>query len=126
MSTTRDAWTAEVLKRSPRSKYGAKKKVVDGITFDSSKEAKRYCELKMLEKAGDVKELTLQPVFPIYVCKYRGSDPVKVCDYIPDFRYREGPQGLLVIEDVKGVRTPTYRLKKKLFEAQYGLTIRET
>lgn len=125
MSNERDAWTALVQQQAKPHKYNARKKVVDGITFDSSKEAKRYQELVLLVAAGEVKELQLQPRFPIYVCKYRGGELTKVCDYVADFRYREGPNGLLVIEDVKGVRTPVYRLKRKMFEAQYGIEIRE-
>lgn len=108
-----------------RHKFNAKPKVVDGIRFASTKEASRYQELLLLEKAGDVRDLELQPKFPLYVCGRKNGELHKVCDYIADFRYRQGPRGLLVIEDVKGVKTPTYRLKKKMTEAQYGIEIRE-
>jgi hypothetical protein len=108
-----------------RSKYAAVPTTIDNIRFSSKKEAARYLELKMLQKAGEIKGLELQPKFPLYVAKNRHSEHVKVCDYIADFRYREGPNGLLVIEDVKGMKTPVYRLKKKMVEAQYGIEIRE-
>lgn len=107
-------------------KYRAQPQVVDGVRFASKAEARRYCELKMLEKAGEIKELELQPRFPIYVCHHRNGELREAFKYVADFRYREGPRGLLVIEDVKGMKTPTYRLKKKAFELQYGIEIRET
>ena len=108
-----------------RSKYGAKRTEVDGIVFASKREAKRYCELKMLERVGQVKELELQPKFPLYVCGRKNGELHQVCVYIADFRYRTGVNGVLIIEDAKGMKTPTYRLKKKMVEAQYGIEIQE-
>jgi hypothetical protein len=108
------------------SKYRAQPQVVDGVRFASKAEARRYAELKLLEKAGEVKELELQPRFPLYAAARQGYSLVKVCDYVADFRYRLGPRGLLVIEDVKGMKTPVYRLKAKWFEAQYGIPVTET
>jgi hypothetical protein len=107
-------------------KYRAIATTIDGIRFASKKEAARYGQLKMLEKAGEIRELELQPRFPLYVCRYRNGELHKVCDYVADFRYRQGPRGILVIEDVKGMRTPTYRLKRKMVEAQYGFEIMES
>jgi hypothetical protein len=107
-------------------KYRAVPTVIDGIRFASKKEAARYCDLKLLEKAGEIRELELQPRFPLYVCKRQNGELHKVCDYVADFRYRQGPRGILVIEDVKGMRTPTYRLKRKMVEAQYGFEIMES
>ena len=109
------------------TKYRAIKTVVDGITFDSKKEAKRYSELKMMEKAGIITTLRLQPEFK---CMVKGK---KVCTYKADFEYlmvdEEGPDGQIgyyIVEDVKGFKTPVYRLKKKLVEACYpGTVIKE-
>jgi hypothetical protein len=109
-----------------RSKYGAQPTEVDGVRFASKREAARFQVLRLLEKAGEIKELELQPRFPIYVCRRQNGELHKVCDYVADFRYREGRDGVLVVEDSKGMRTPTYRLKAKMFTAQYGLEIRET
>lgn len=111
-----------------RSKYGAVKTEIDGIVFASKAEARRYAELRLLEKAGRIKGLECQPKFPIYVARpgqtiVRADKPV--CTYVADFRYRLGPTGILIIEDVKGMKTPVYRLKKKLVEAQYGITVTE-
>ena len=55
----------------------------------------------------------------------RDRKPIMVCVYVADFRYREGLEGILTIEDVKGVRTPVYKLKKKLVEVIYGFRITE-
>lgn len=98
-------------------KYGAIRTTVDGITFASKAEARRYSELKLLEKAGEIRGLELQPKFPLEV------SGTKVATYIADFKYFRAQ--MPVIEDVKGMRTPAYRLKKKMFEAQYGVQITE-
>lgn len=103
------------------NKYRNVPTVVDGITFASKREAKRYAELKLLEKAKQIRGLELQPKFPCIV------DGKKVCTYIADFGYWEGEGH--TVEDVKSpasARNPTYRLKKKLVEALYpGTTITE-
>jgi hypothetical protein len=99
-------------------KYRAKKTECDGILFASKKEAQRYMDLKLLEKAGDIRRLELQPRYRIDI------HGIHVCTYIADFRYHSN--GKLIVEDVKGIRTPIYRLKKKLMRAIYGITIMET
>ena len=106
-----------------RSKYNAKPTVVDDIRFASMAEARRYGELKLLERAGKISNLKLQPKYPLVFLAGPGREIVNVGTYVADFWY-EGPQGS-VIEDVKGVRTPLYRLKKKMVEAIYGVTITE-
>lgn len=111
------------LRRS--HKYGAVATTVDNIRFSSKREAARYAELRLLEKAGEISDLELQPKFPIYVCRRQNGELHQVCVYIADFKYRAGKNGLLTIEDAKGVRTPTYRLKKKMVEAQYDIQIQE-
>lgn len=103
--------------------------MVHGFRFASKKEAARYGELLLLGLAGEIRNLELQPRFPIV------SNGVKVAEYVADFRYEEVAhtyqffmrieRWLDVVEDVKGVKTPTYRLKKKLVEAQHGIVIRE-
>lgn len=100
------------------SKYNSVKTEVDGFVFDSKAEAHRYSELKLAEKAGEITELELQPKYPVEV---NGS---KICTYIADFRYKDG-DGNQIVEDVKGVKTPVYRLKKKLVEALYWIEITE-
>lgn len=100
------------------SKYKAKKCIIDGIKFDSMKEGRRYSQLKILEKAGQIQNLELQPKYDLMV---NGS---KVGFYKADFRYTEN--GKQVVEDVKGMKTPIYNLKKKLIKAIYGIDIFET
>lgn len=100
------------------TKYHAIKTVVDGITFASKAEAARYQELKLLERTGAIAELITQPVFHLVVNGH------KIGKYIADFQYYEN--GKIITEDVKGVKTPVYNLKKKLVKALYGVEILET
>lgn len=100
-----------------RSKYGAVKTTVDGIRFDSKKEAKRYVELMDMQKMGMISDLQLQPSYPIVV------NGIEVCEYRADFFFRRGETEY--VEDTKGFRTPVYKLKKKLVEAMHGIKIFE-
>ena len=104
-------------------KYLNRKTVVDGIKFDSAKEARRYGELKLLERAGQITGLEIQPSFRLVV------NNCLICTYKADFRYTTDTphvRGLVVVEDVKGMKTPVYRLKKKLMLAIHGVEIFET
>lgn len=101
-------------------KYHNSKTVIDGIRFDSKKEAKRYLELKILEKAGVIKDLRRQVPYVI-INKSRYGRAIK---YVADFVYYEGDK--LVVEDVKGVRTPVYKLKKRLMAERFGIEVKET
>lgn len=99
------------------SKFNAKPTIVDGIRFPSKAEARRYSELKSLEQAGIITNLKRQPRYDICI---NG----KLCFfYKADFSYSQ--QGAQVVEDVKGVRTDVYAIKKKCVEAAYGITIQE-
>ena len=100
-----------------RSKYGNIRTVVDGIKFASKAEANRYLVLKEKQRRGEISKLEMQPKFPITL---KGRP---ICNYLADFRYCEGDE--TVIEDVKGMKTAIYRLKKKLTEAEYGIKITE-
>jgi hypothetical protein len=102
-----------------RSKYNAKRTDVDGIIFDSMAEARRYSNLKLLVRAGQITGLELQPQFPIVV------NGKKICVYKADFRYFDTILQETIIEDVKGMQTAVYRIKKKLTEALYGIKITE-
>ena len=108
------------MKKMKRSKYNAKKTYVDGIKFDSKAEARRYSELKLLLKAGEISHLELQPRYDLVV------NDVKLGFYKADFRYVELASNEIIVEDVKGVKTPIYNLKKKLMKAIYGIEILET
>ena len=102
-----------------RSKYRAKKTEVDGILFDSKKEASRYNELKLLERAGVIKDLALQPNFLLQEgFKCQGTH--RKIEYIADFMYFDEEKKETVVEDVKGFKTDVYKLKKKLFLKRYG------
>lgn len=99
------------------TKYGAIKTEVDGIRFASKREAARYRELKLLERAGAIVGLQLQPSYPLVI------NGMNCGRYVGDFAYLENRR--LVIEDSKGFRTPVYRLKRKLMKAIHGIDIRE-
>ncbi len=94
-------------------KYNAKKTVVDGITFASMAEAKRYGELKLLEQAGEISELELQPTYLLQEAFCYGGKAVRKIEYTADFQYVEASH--TVVEDVKGMPTPDFRIKWKLF-----------
>jgi hypothetical protein len=101
------------------SKYHNRKTEIDGFLFDSAKEAERYSELRLLERSGEISEFELQPKFHCVV------NEKMICSYIADFRYRDMERNVIVVEDVKGMKTPVYRLKKKLVEALHGIKILE-
>lgn len=100
------------------SKYVNKKTVVDGITFASRREANRYSELRLLERAGEIQNLRLQVPYRLEV------NGVLVCKYLCDFQYEE--KGKEVVEDCKGMRTPLYVVKAKLMLAVHGINVLET
>lgn len=110
--------TAHYRHRGRRSKYNATKTVVDGITFASKAEARRYGELKVLERAGEISDLKLQPRFDLYSAKL-----AKVGTYLGDFSYTEfydmGVIAAEVVEDVKGVETPLFKRSWKHVNADY-------
>ena len=102
------------------SKYNAIKTTIDGITFDSRKEASRYTELKLLSKAGEIRELRLQ--VPFELIPKRGK--LRAIRYIADFAYADN-HGNDIVEDVKGMKTQVYKLKKRMMLEKYGIEIQE-
>ena len=103
--------------RRGRGKYGAVKTKLDGFTFASKLEARRWGELKMLERSGAISSLQRQVPFAMTVNGHH------VCNYISDFVYVIPTTGERVIEDAKGVLTPEFRLKAKLMEACHGIVV---
>ncbi len=103
------------------NKFRAIRTEVDGISFASKKESRRYSELRLLERAGKIYNITLQPRFPLTV------NGKLICTYVADFSYyNSGIMSKLIVEDAKGIKTPVYKLKAKLFEAIMGYAITET
>lgn len=98
-----------------QNKYNAKP-VADGYMFDSSREHQRYCELRLLERAKEISELMVHPAYQIHI------NGKSVCIVELDFKYRD-KNGVVHIEDVKGVHTALSNLKRKLVEASEGVTV---
>lgn len=118
-----------------QNKYHNRKIIVDNIEFASKREARRYCELSLLEKAGAITSLQTQVKYVLIpaqreadiVGKRGGVKPGKLiereCAYIADFVYFEN--GKWVVEDTKGYRTKEYKIKKKLMLYVHGIRIKE-
>lgn len=108
---------AKLNQYEEKSKYNAVKTEVDGIKFDSAKESKRYANLKLLERAGVIENLKLQPRFLLQEgFTYNGHKERKI-EYVADFQYERN--GQTIVEDVKGMKTEVYKLKRKLFLYKY-------
>lgn len=106
------------------SKYHNRKVTIDGETFDSKKEARRWLELKYLEKAGEIKGLRRQIKFVLIPSQRRGGKVIeRECAYKADFVYECG--GKVVVEDAKGMRTPDYIIKRKMMLYFHGIQIKE-
>ena len=118
------------------SKYNSRKAVVDGITFDSGREAERYSQLKLLERAGKISWLRLQVRFELLPAQYEETEAVYIRGakkgqpkrgkcienavfYIADFVYCD-EYGRMIVEDAKGCRTKDYIIKRKLFRWKFG------
>ena len=130
------------LRTGGESKYKNRKKFVDGIEFDSVKEARRWSELKLLEKAGEISDLRRQVKFVLIESQYEESSEVyqrgknkgkpkrgKIleheCSYIADFVYTDEKTGKTVVEDTKGFKTKDYIIKRKLLLERYKIRITE-
>lgn len=118
MIETMTAEEFNALKAKKPSKYGNNRVQVDGHWFDSQAEADHYGDLKYMERAGEISDIELQPVFPLIV------NGVIVAQYRADFRFVDAA-GVVHVQDVKGVRTPVYKLKAKMVTAIYGIEIEE-
>ena len=129
------------MKKTSRSKYRSKKVKVDGMVFASKKEADRYKELKLLEKAGEISDLRTQVKYVLIPAQREWTGdtytkgrkkgtmkPGKIvereCAYIADFVYTVPGQGVIV-EDTKGFRTKDYVIKRKLMLYVHGIRIKE-
>lgn len=107
------------------AKYHNKKVSYDGYTFDSIKEKNYYIKLKLLEKAGKIKELELQKEFELQPSFKLNNKTSRKITYKADFTYKTTEDNKIHVIDVKGYRTDVYRLKKKLFEYKYKIEVEE-
>ncbi len=110
------------MKMYKRNKYWNKKVIINWIKFDSKKEAKYYQQLKLLERAWNIKDLELQPVFelqPKFSIFWKTERSIK---YIADFMYYDNEKNKQIVVDVKSsftAKNPVYRIKKKLLLYKY-------
>lgn len=107
------------------NKYGNKKTYVGGIKFDSKREVARWIELRQLERFGKIHGLQRQVKYELIPANRRKDGKLeRAVNYYADFQYEQF--GYVVVEDVKGLRTPEYVIKRKLMLDRYGIEIRET
>lgn len=118
MRMSREDYRAHAGKPDKPRKYRNTPTVVDGTRFASKKEANRFVYLKALEREGEIAGLKLQPRYPLAVAGHL------VCTYVGDFEYSMAAGGQVVTEDAKGVKTPEFIIKSKLFHALYGREVR--
>lgn len=113
------------LTKNSHSKYNARKIIIDGLQFDSQKEANRYAELSLLEKAGKISGLKTQVKFEL-IPKQDGE---RTCNYIADFVYTDAETGQKIVEDVKGYRKgqayAVFTIKRKLMLWVHGIKVKE-
>ncbi len=106
-------------KAEKKSKYKNQKVTIEGVTFDSKREAGRYSALKMMERAGLITNLRRQ-------VKYQLNEGGKFSlSYVADFVYLDD-KGNEIVEDSKGYRTEVYKKKRRLMKEIYGIIIKET
>ena len=106
------------------NKYKNKKITIDGEVFDSRKEYARYRELVLLQRAGQVSDLKRQVKYELIPQqRINGKVAERACSYIADFVYKEGKK--TIVEDTKGLRTPEYKIKRKLMLYVHGIQIQE-
>ena len=109
---------------SKKSKYRSRKVTIDGVTYDSLKEYHRFCDLKLMQRAGIITGLQRQVKYELLPTqRINGKVIERPVNYYADFVYKMDRQ--LVVEDVKGYKTPEYVIKRKLMLSVYGIQIHE-
>ena len=119
------------------NKYSNQKVQYDGKVFDSKREGRRYMQLKILERAGEIEDLQCQVPFELIPAQYepdtigkrggiiKGKCIERAVVYYADFVYKDKRTGKTIVEDAKGMRTDVYRIKKKLMLKHHGIRITE-
>ena len=113
----------EIDEEKPR-KYLERKTDVDGITFDSAAEARRYRELLLLQSAGEIADLKVQPEWVLQPSFKRGKRTIRAIKYRADFSYTEVSTGLAIVEDVKGIETAVFQIKAKMLLYVHHIEVR--
>ena len=105
-------------------KYGERKTEMDGITFDSAAEARRYRELLLVQSAGEITDLKVQPEWVLQPSFKHGKRTIRAIKYRADFSYTEVSTGELVVEDVKGIETAVFQIKAKMLLYVHNIEVR--
>lgn len=105
-------------KSKRKNKYGNRKTTIDGITFDSKREAEYYMELKQLKAAGEIKDFGLQPKYELQPKFKKNGKTYRPIDYYADFIVDHN-DGTTEVIDIKGMETKDFKIKKKMFEYKY-------
>ena len=103
-----------------KDKYNAKKCIVNGKKFASHKEGDRYKVLLQMQKDKEISDLELQKPFVLQEGVVRRGEKIRPITYVCDFYYWDPKEEAYIVEDVKGIRTRDYQIKKKMFKAKYG------
>ena len=106
------------------SKYHNKKITTPDGTFDSEREYARWIDLLWMQRAGQISNLARQQKFELIPKQEYKGEKIRACSYVADFVYTRN--GETIVEDVKGVKTKEYLIKKKLMLWRYGIQIKET
>lgn len=106
------------LQKQKRHKYGAHKTVINNIEFDSKREAEFYLHLKLLKRAGEIKDFKLQPRYRLLDGFTKNGKRHRPIDYVADFEILHN-DGTIETVDVKGMETKDFKIKRKLFESKY-------
>lgn len=126
------------MKKQRKSKYGSRKVTVDGDTYDSVKEYRRFKELSLLERAGAIQNLKRQVKYVLIPAQREFTSEIdkkgnfkkgklleRECAYIADFVYLDMSTGRMTVEDTKGFKTKDYIIKRKLMLWVHGIQIKE-
>jgi hypothetical protein len=116
--TTAPICANNAMRKNMANKYNARKVKIDGYLFDSRREAERYSELRIMEKAGEIKDLIVHPKIELQPGFNYKDKRIKAINYIADFQYYDEHDNI-IIEDVKGVETQAFRIKWKMLQYKF-------
>lgn len=100
-------------------KYNNKKTQVNAYVFDSALEARRYRQLEIMQRAGEIKDLKMQVKYELQEAFTKNNKHYRAITYIADFVYYDNRTKKIIVEDTKGIKTDVFKIKQKMFEKKY-------